>query len=123
MRKCCRIFIITAFLALNCAAQTSSGKNAVDSLKAATKPLTPKSPITTGKSWATPPATDTRRTNEELTHLERQTFSNTNPALTPSKKNHNPGNTRTTPMKGSTATTSSGSGINAPYQKPHIPQR
>jgi hypothetical protein len=122
MRKCGIILIITALLALNCAGQTSSSKNAVDPLKAATKPLTSKAPITTGKSWVTPPPTaDTRRTNEELTRLERQTVATSNSAPVPSKKNK-PGNIRNGPIKTST-TSSSGSGINATYQKPHIPPK
>ncbi|HEY1658756.1 MAG TPA: hypothetical protein VGG14_10450 [Candidatus Sulfotelmatobacter sp.] len=123
MRNWGIIFIIAALLALNCAAQTSSAKGGVDPLKAATKPLTPKTPITTGKTWAGPSdAVNTRRTNDELTRLEKQTLSTTSPVST-SKKTHNPGNTRTAPVKTSTAAPSSGSGINATYQKPRIPQK
>lgn len=117
------IFIIMALLAWNCAAQTSPGKGRVDPLEAATKPLTSKSPITTGKTWVEPSAdSSTRHTNDELTRLEKQTLSTTSPAST-SKKSHNPGNTRTTPIKTPAATSSNGSGINATYQKPHIPQK
>jgi hypothetical protein len=123
MRNSGIIFIVTALLALNCGAQTSANKGAGDPLKTATKPLTPKTPFATGKSWATPPpAVDTRRTNEELTHLERQTLSTTSPVPT-SSKTHNSGNPGTASIKPSTAASSTGSGINATYQKPHIPPK
>jgi hypothetical protein len=119
------ILVVTVFLAVNCAAQRPASQNglAPDPLRAATKPLTPKSPITMGKSWATPPpAANPRRTNEELTNLERQTLSTPTPASAPNRSRSR-ASARTAPTKPFGPTPSSGSGINASYQKPNIPRK
>jgi hypothetical protein len=124
----CRISVVPLTLAAlvamataqNPKAATSSTTSASDPIKTAIKPLTPKTEGSTHHSTSAPPAgrsANNQKTNAELIRLERQSAKASAPqtANTGAAKNHGP--------KPAGAPPSSGSGINASYQKPHIPQQ
>jgi hypothetical protein len=98
----------------------SSSKAGTDPLKTATKPLTPKTAIAprskTSGSISTSSA-NSQRTNAELTRLERQSVK------AGSSKGGNAGTAKAAPVKSAKTSSPSGSGINASYQKPHVPQK
>jgi hypothetical protein len=88
----------------------SSSKSDSDSLKAATKPLTPKSAMQNPRKSSLPtPGTQSNGPNSsaELDHLERQDIK----ASAPKKP-------RATAPKPAGTSNGSGSGINFTYQKP-----
>jgi hypothetical protein len=75
----------------------------------ASQPLTPKSDI--------PKTTKGRKTNTELARLEQQNVK------AGGSKSGNTGAAKSTSIKSAGTTSRSGSGINASYQKPHVPKR
>lgn len=84
----------------------------------ATQPLTPKSAIPkTSKASVPVPKADGRKTNTELARLEQQNVK------AGGAKTGNAGAGKATSMKSASATSRSGSGINASYQKPHVPKK
>jgi len=114
---------VAASLCLATAQNSKPGASATagpDPLKTATKPLTPKSAIASPhkSSTAAPLAsTNTQKTNAELRRLERQGVKTAGPSKT------TPGAAKAAPAKPATASPRSDSGINAPYQKPRVPQK
>ena len=99
--------------------RSSSAKPSPDPLQNATKPLTPKSAMPSHrKSSAAVPKTSTsaRKTNKELTRLERQPIKATEP------KSGNPGRANSASGTSATSSSGNGSGINATYQKP-VPKK
>ncbi|MGA3350849.1 MAG: hypothetical protein ABSC33_17620 [Candidatus Sulfotelmatobacter sp.] len=123
----CRIALACALVASftclasaqNSKTEMSTGKSRPDSLSNATKPLTPKSAITPHHSSGQAPggSASNNKQNAELTALERQKITST----TPTSPRPSPVKS-VTPKPASTPATS-GSGINAPYQKPRVGQR
>jgi len=98
---------------------SSSGKSRSDPVKAATKPLTPKSAMSPSrKSSAGLPAAPTKRSdpNAELNRLESQDIKVAAPK-------NNTGAVKGTVIRSSTASPKGGSGINATYQKPTTPKK
>lgn len=119
-RVVCLFVAVAASIGLataqNSQVHSSSAKSGPDPLQTATKPLTPKSAMSPQhKSSATvPSAPTTRKTNAELSRLERQNIKaggSKKAAKAPSvPKPAGPSN-------------GSGSGINSTYQKPHVAKK
>jgi hypothetical protein len=105
--------------AQNSKTEMSTGKSRPDPLSNATKPLTPKSAIAPHHSSVQAPvgSTSSNKQNAELTALERQKITSTNPT------NPRPSPLKSAAPKPATTPAPSGSGINAPYQKPRVGQR
>jgi len=127
MMKCKVVFWFVTWTALiglgaaqNSKVGSSSAKTGPDPLKTATKPLTPKSAIGPRRtsSGAVPNSSaNSQKTNAELTRLERQSVK------AGGSKSGNSGAAKAPPVKSANPASGSGSGINATYQKPHVPQK
>jgi hypothetical protein len=127
MMKCRMVILfvtMAAFVGLAAAQNSkvglSSTPTAKDPLKTATKPLTPKSAIQPhSKSSAPLPnaSANSRKTDAELTRLEHQSVKASGP------KSGNTAAAKSAPVKPISPPATSGSGINATYQKPRVPQR
>ena|ERR1700674_1041306 len=106
--------------AQNSKPKTSPSKSSAPTAKSSTKPLTPKSAMTPAHktSVTVPNASNSRKTNAELTRLERQNVR----AGTP--KSNSGGTVPKVPAtKSDTKASANGSGINSSYQKPHVPNK
>ncbi len=115
-------YVLVACVALISFAPAQTHKGAKSSVRApqdpVNKPLSSKSPISTGKPSAAPTgaSTSSRKTNAELAHLEKQ-------GVVTGSKTPNSGSARTVPVKTTKTSSGTGSGINASYQKPHIAKK
>jgi hypothetical protein len=97
----------------------SSSKLGSHSATSSTKPLTPKSamPPARKKAVSAPMAsTENRRTNAELSRLEKQN------AKVGAPKSGNPNTAKVPPLKSDAKPSTNGSGINSSYQKPKVPK-
>jgi hypothetical protein len=106
--------------AQNSKPKASPSKSSAHNATSSTKPLTPKSAMTPAHktSLTVPNASNSRKTNAELTRLERQNVK----AGTP--KGSSGGTAPKVPaIKSDTKPSANGSGINASYQKPHVPNK
>ncbi len=127
MMKCKVVFWFVTGVALIglAAAQSSkvgssSAESGPDPLQTATKPLTPKSaiaPHSKSSAGVRNASTNTQKTNAELTRLERQSVK------AGGSKNGSTGAAKAPPVKSANTSSGSGSGINASYQKPHVPHK
>jgi hypothetical protein len=106
--------------AQNSKPKASPSKSSAHNATSSTKPLTPKSAMTPAHktSVTVPNSSNSRKTNAELTRLERQNVK----AGTP--KSNSGGTAPKVPaIKSDTKTSANGSGINSSYQKPHVPNK
>jgi hypothetical protein len=112
------VFLFVAFATLSpgqsSQPHSSSATAGSGSLKAATKPLTPKSAMPSHRKTATvaPKASGTTSTTAQLNHLERQN----NRANSPKSPGAAPGKDAT--LKSGSAPAGKNSGIDFKYQKP-----
>jgi hypothetical protein len=124
----CRISVLPLTLAAllgmataqNPKTTASTTKSGPDPIKTAIKPLTPKAEGSSHHTTSVPPAgpsVNSQKTNAELTHLERQSAKASAPKTANARAAKNPA------LKPAGTPPSSGSGINASYQKPHVLQQ